>query len=89
VAKRKRRSKPRDPLRYRAGNRRERTERNRAICSRREQGVTFAQIGREFGLSRERTRRIVVTNEYKAERAKRRAPLRNTFAKGVMRLLRA
>ena len=46
-------------------------ERNARIVARRNGGESYASIGKAFDLSRERTRRIVVSHQYKQKDAKR------------------
>jgi hypothetical protein len=57
-------------------------ERNKMICARRESGMSFAQVGREFDMSGERVRGIVRDEERRRRRHQNLAPLRAAFARG-------
>ena len=79
--------KPAHPLRYRAGDRGDHTERNRRIYEKRAAGLTLEQIGIEENLSGTAVGYILRAKERKDERAKRLAkslsPLKAAFARGL------
>jgi Sigma-70, region 4 len=58
-----------------------RSDRDAKICSRRDAGVSFAEIGQEFGLTSERIRQIYRERDQRAARYENLAPLRAAFAK--------
>jgi DNA-directed RNA polymerase sigma subunit (sigma70/sigma32) len=59
-------------------------ERDKRICARRDAGLSFVEIGREFKISRERVRQIVSRRNRSQRRYMQLAPLREAFAKGVI-----
>jgi DNA-directed RNA polymerase sigma subunit (sigma70/sigma32) len=59
-------------------------ERDEQICARRNAGLSFVEIGREFKISRERVRQIVSRRDRSQRRYTQLAPLREAFAKGVV-----
>ena len=64
-------------------------ERNKRICARYDEGsasgLTLTDLGREFGLSRETVRLILLRRDNARRRAARLAPLKEAFANGVAR----
>ena len=64
-------------------------ERNKRICARydegRASGLSLTALGKEFSLSRETVRCIIVRRDNARRRADALAPLREAFAKGIGR----
>jgi DNA-directed RNA polymerase sigma subunit (sigma70/sigma32) len=64
-------------------------ERNERICARydegRASGLTLTDLGREFGISRETVRLIILRRDRVRRRADALAPLREAFATGIGR----
>ena len=63
-------------------------ERNKRICARydegRASGLTLTDLGKEFGISRETVRLIILRRDRTRRRADALAPLREAFAKGIV-----
>jgi hypothetical protein len=55
-------------------------ERDAKICARRDGGLTYEAVGREFGLSRESVRQIVERRTRRLKQYERLSPLREAFA---------
>jgi DNA-binding NarL/FixJ family response regulator len=79
--RRKSQAKPAHLLRYRRGIPGDYTERDRAICQKRAEGLSYNKIGLEYGLSHTRVADIVRKQQRSDERAKRLAPLKAAFAR--------
>jgi hypothetical protein len=64
-------------------------ERNKRICARfdegRASGLTLTDLGKEFGISRETVRLIILRRDNAQRRANALAPLREAFANGIGR----
>jgi DNA-directed RNA polymerase sigma subunit (sigma70/sigma32) len=56
------------------------SERDKTICDRRADGLSFDKIGEEFGISRERARQICRSTERRIKRGMRLSPLQRAFA---------